>query len=235
MASVNLEMEYLTPTEAAMVADVPIRDVNRLFDEHLLPDALYSKHEGRRLRATAAPFVCFYFRTAESLTSKFRSELIDYVVKGKEYESAFEYLVLIECKTTPSEKLSRSRSWLDAIKHFSAKGSVVTLNLDLFFEETTKRYSALVEARNMVVEDPEILSGTPIIRGTRVPVYDVAASVSKGISFERILAAYPTIDKHTIELAKIYADATPSRGRPKVTIARPDNAVVRRVARRSVK
>jgi uncharacterized protein (DUF433 family) len=26
----------------------------------------------------------------------------------------------------------------------------------------------------MVIEDPEILSGTPVIKGTRVPVYDIA-------------------------------------------------------------
>ena len=32
----------------------------------------------------------------------------------------------------------------------------------------------------MVVEDPEILSGTPVIRGTRIPVYDVAAQAEGG-------------------------------------------------------
>jgi uncharacterized protein (DUF433 family) len=35
----------------------------------------------------------------------------------------------------------------------------------------------LDKARALVVEDPEILSGTPVIRNTRIRVYDVAASL----------------------------------------------------------
>jgi uncharacterized protein (DUF433 family) len=39
----------------------------------------------------------------------------------------------------------------------------------------------LDKARALVVEDPEILSGTPVIRNTRIPVYDTAASVAAGL------------------------------------------------------
>ena len=49
----------------------------------------------------------------------------------------------------------------------------------------------LDKARALVVEDPEILSGTPVIRNTRIPVYDVAASVAAGLPMERILEDYP--------------------------------------------
>jgi uncharacterized protein (DUF433 family) len=49
----------------------------------------------------------------------------------------------------------------------------------------------LGKARALIVEDPDILSGTPVIRNTRIPVYDVAASVTAGLPMERILAAYP--------------------------------------------
>ena len=45
----------------------------------------------------------------------------------------------------------------------------------------------LDEAHALVVEDPEILSGTPVIRNTRIPVYDVAASVAAGLPMDRIL------------------------------------------------
>ena len=44
-----------------------------------------------------------------------------------------------------------------------------------------------------LVSDPENLGGMPVIRGTRVLVYDLAASVKAGIPQDRILAAYPTI------------------------------------------
>jgi uncharacterized protein (DUF433 family) len=74
--------------------------------------------------------------------------------------------------------------------------------------------------------DPEILSGTPVIRGTRVPVYDVAASVASGIPMERILSAYPSLKRKQVELATLYVDANPQRGRPRQNTSLPSNAKV---------
>jgi len=62
---------------------------------------------------------------------------------------------------------------------------------------------------NVIVSDPEILWGLPVIKGTRVPVYDLAASVKAGIARDRILAAYPTIREHHLDLAVAYAEANP--------------------------
>jgi uncharacterized protein (DUF433 family) len=60
-----------------------------------------------------------------------------------------------------------------------------------------------------IVSDPEILGGMPVIKSTRVPVYDLAASVRAGILRARILAAYPTIEEHHLDLAVAYAMANP--------------------------
>ncbi|MGF9764173.1 DUF433 domain-containing protein [Microvirga sp. 0TCS3.31] len=60
-----------------------------------------------------------------------------------------------------------------------------------------------------IVSDPEILGGMPVIKGTRVLVYDLAASVTAGISRDRILLAYPTIEEHHLDLAVAYAKANP--------------------------
>jgi uncharacterized protein (DUF433 family) len=68
-----------------------------------------------------------------------------------------------------------------------------------------------------VVEDPEILGGIPVIRNTRIPVYDVAASASAGISTDRVLGAYPGLTAREVELATLYAEANPQRGRPRRT------------------
>jgi len=67
----------------------------------------------------------------------------------------------------------------------------------------------------MVVEDSEILSGTPVIRGTRIPVHDVAAQVETGVPIEEILEMYPRLSAAQVELATIYAKAVPQRGRPR--------------------
>ncbi len=64
----------------------------------------------------------------------------------------------------------------------------------------------LVRARRLVSSSPEILRGTPVIRGTRIPVYDVAASAAAGMSTERILAAYPGLDTEKIELATVFSE-----------------------------
>ena len=73
----------------------------------------------------------------------------------------------------------------------------------------------LEKARAQVIADPEILSGTPVIKGTRVPVYDVAASVASAIPMERILACYPSLNREQVELAALYAEAHPPREAPR--------------------
>jgi uncharacterized protein (DUF433 family) len=66
----------------------------------------------------------------------------------------------------------------------------------------------LDKARALVVEDPDILSGTPVIRNTRIPVYDVAASVAAGWPMDRILADYPVLTVEMVELAALHATST---------------------------
>lgn len=65
-------------------------------------------------------------------------------------------------------------------------------------------------AQDAVVSDPEILGRVPVLRGTRVPVHDVPASVAAGLRLDRILAAYPSLDVDQIELAVIYAQTFPA-------------------------
>jgi uncharacterized protein (DUF433 family) len=90
-------------------------------------------------------------------------------------------------------------------------------------------------AQDAVVSDPEILGGVPVLRGTRVPVHDVAASVAAGLPLDRILAAYLSLDADQIELATIYAEANPMRGRLWITGELPEGGKIiahRRVPRR---
>ena len=77
------------------------------------------------------------------------------------------------------------------------------------------RLHQLMKAHAAVTEDPEILGGTPVIKGTRVPVYDIAAAFDSGTSVDRILKSYPSLKDWQVELASVYARAVPPRGRPK--------------------
>lgn len=69
--------------------------------------------------------------------------------------------------------------------------------------------------------DDEILGGTPVIRGTRAPVYDFAASIAAGNPMESILSAYPSLNREQVELAALFAEANPQRGRPRQRIIPP--------------
>ncbi|GGG87323.1 DUF433 domain-containing protein [Edaphobacter dinghuensis] len=73
----------------------------------------------------------------------------------------------------------------------------------------------LEEAREMVIEDPGILSGTPVIKGTRVPVHDVAGMFDAGVPMDEILESYPSLKKRQVELASVYARAFPAPKRPR--------------------
>ncbi|QMV19710.1 DUF433 domain-containing protein [Granulicella sp. 5B5] len=89
-----------------------------------------------------------------------------------------------------------------------------SLDLHSFQEGDWAYMDRLEEAREMVVEDPEILSGTPVIKGTRVPVHAIAASFEAGIPVDRILKSYPSVKEGQVELAAVYARAFPAPKRP---------------------
>ncbi|MBB6305569.1 uncharacterized protein (DUF433 family) [Rhizobium leucaenae] len=104
-----------------------------------------------------------------------------------------------------------------------------------FMRGASERLDDLAAAREAVTSSPDILGGTAVIRGTRIPVYDIAASVAAGHSTERILETWPSLDREKIRLATIYAEANPLRGRPRVLGDLPEGTVIvtdRRVPRR---
>jgi uncharacterized protein (DUF433 family) len=66
----------------------------------------------------------------------------------------------------------------------------------------------------MVVSDPEIMHGTPVFKGTRVPVDLVADMLAQGATEEEILEGYPTLSQENIAMAPLYMGAFPRRGGP---------------------
>ena len=92
----------------------------------------------------------------------------------------------------------------------------------------------LEEAREIVVEDPGILGGTPVIKGTRVPVHDVAAQFDAGTPVDEILRCYPSVKEREIELASVYARAFPAPKRPKKSFVDTEHVKVVKRARLSI-
>src|SRR5262249_55948422 len=91
------------------------------------------------------------------------------------------------------------------------RGVLLMVGFALFWSSMDDRLQRLNAARDQVTMDGQILGGIPIVRGTRVPVYDVAASVAAGHPMERILSCYPSLSREQVELAALFAEANPRR------------------------
>jgi len=74
----------------------------------------------------------------------------------------------------------------------------------------------LAKARRMVSSTTEVLGGTPVIKGTRIPVHDIAEMLANGDDPAAVVKAYPQLDRDRVRLAAVYALAYPRRGRPRM-------------------
>ncbi len=149
-------LDMLKPTEAAVVASVALRDVNRAIDEHILPEGFVSHNDGRRVAFTACMLISFYVESAERLTAKERTCTIREAGSRLREFRNFDLKFLVE------------HDW--TVRH-----DFVTIDLAPFARRTKERMERLTAAREAVVSDPEILGGTPVLRGTRVPAYERSA------------------------------------------------------------
>jgi uncharacterized protein (DUF433 family) len=212
----STEVELLTTPEAAVVAGVEVRDVNRLIDEHILPEELYTNEDSRRVWAWACALIRFYYEAAPLLTAQERKYAIDTLCGEADAKAAVRLI----------------KSWRDKRPDWTIEHRFLTLNFDRFIADTLVEHDKLTRARAAVTEDPEILGGIPVIKGTRVPVYDVAASAAAGVPLPQLQNAYPSLTRDLIELAILYAKATPPRGRPRqaprLTAMSPSRKVPRR-------
>src|ERR1700722_1791723 len=163
-------LENLTTNEAAMAAGVTVADINRAIDRKILPKKPYSITESRTIRKDACLWIAFYFETADCLTSAARVKTIQ-------------------------DGFGRCKSWLELKNCRVEESRTVEVSLDRIWIDVDRRLNQLKDAQEMVVEDPEILSGIPVIKGTRIPVYDVAGLVDSNTPIQELLEIYPRLKK----------------------------------------
>jgi uncharacterized protein (DUF433 family) len=78
-------------------------------------------------------------------------------------------------------------------------------------EEVDQRTTNLAELANKVQFRTD---GEPLLKGTEIEVYRIAALLDGGLSLEEVLQDYPSLSRNGIETAKAYAEAYPKAGRP---------------------
>jgi len=187
----RIEERGFTPNEAAVVSGVPVKTVHREIDEGPLKARRRKNGSKRSLPEEAL----FYLAVLKSLDTR----LVQLTSEGRE-----------RLHGAIVTHLRRGRSKAG----FSLFGGGLSLDLRHVSEEVRSRLGRLERARQMVFEDAEIRGGEPCIRGTRIGVYEVANMLEQGVSEEEIVEGYPSLKQEQLELARIFAQAYPRKGRP---------------------
>ena len=135
-------------------------------------------------------------------------------------DEAAALALLSELPISLSIKLKREvRNWI--VKRSPARAEEFELSRALRVAMTknaagvAKRAFDYVRMRDKYVEvDPGKMGGTPVIRGTRVPVRTLAQLVEGGESRKALKEDYPHIPEEAYDVAALWAKGNPRRGRP---------------------
>jgi uncharacterized protein (DUF433 family) len=92
--------------------------------------------------------------------------------------------------------------------------NALTVDVRLLEGVIRRGLNALEKARKIVAIDKDVFGGAPCFKGTRIPVHDIAAMIANGDAKSAILKAYPRLTAEQVDLAVLYAEAYPRRGRP---------------------
>ena len=95
-----------------------------------------------------------------------------------------------------------------------ANGTALLIEIGSARRKIESQLKQLARIEEMVVSDPEIMRGTPVFKGTRIPADLVADMLAQGATAGEILEGYPTLNKEEIAIAPLYVRAFPRRGRP---------------------
>ena len=126
-----------------------------------------------------------------------------------------------------ARKIERD-SEIDAM--YVSEGKVILVECKSARNEVNTALRRFDEASRMAESDSEVMNGTPVFKGTRIPVQSIADMLSQGATVAEILEGYPALTRRKVELAPLYIKAFPRKGRP--TIRPWANRPPRRVSRK---
>jgi uncharacterized protein (DUF433 family) len=62
-----------------------------------------------------------------------------------------------------------------------------------------------IDYQRYIVRDPALCGGEPVVRGTRVTIRTVLASLAEGLSVEEIVMEFPTLDEAAVRAIIAFA------------------------------
>jgi uncharacterized protein (DUF433 family) len=93
------------------------------------------------------------------------------------------------------------------VNEFSTLGGVET-TLNTGSAAVALQSTADMNYQDRIVRDPRIAGGAPVLRGTRVTLKTVLASLAEGATSAEILADFPTLSDEDIRAAIAFAAAS---------------------------
>jgi len=176
-----------TPAQAAALTGLPLAAVHKAIDSRLI-----------RPRATRSGATVMRLLTKEQLIFlQLEAEGLRLLPLGTRREIA--------------ELLQRSPK-TDRLP--VGEGTALRIEIKPARRKLESQLKQLARIEDMVVSRPDIMRGTPVFKGTRIPVDLVADMLSQGATAREILEGYPALNRQSIAIAPLYMQAFPRRGRP---------------------
>jgi uncharacterized protein (DUF433 family) len=196
-----MSLELVPTATAAFIAGLSDRQMQRVVDEEIIGSPLVRREGVRGFAVMTTALAKFYFATNNTMTKDARLSVMHVII----------------------DRVSKRK---DAEALFSLKGSVneVDWTVDLpalhvqlgsFVTDATDRVRLVRRAEESIVEDPDVMGGTPVFKSTRVPVATVAASQRAGFDMEQLREAYPFLTPELVLDAETYLQIHPKVGRPR--------------------
>lgn len=192
---------FVPTAEAAFIAGLSDRDMNRVVDEHILPDVLVQSNNGRSFARLGAAFAGFYFSTEQQFVANLRREILRKLTLRLELRADKD--LVFDLAPMP-----RDLDWCVDVPN-------ARIDVTAFIRAALERVRKVERANSLVQEDPEVMGGLAVFSGTRVPIEIVNASMDRGIDKQRMVASYPFLTDEHIEAARVYTKIHPKRGRPR--------------------
>ena len=188
---------YFTVVEAGAVSGVTAKAVHNIIDKGLI--ALEGRPAPERVAkpVKGAPRVARKELTGEDLV-----RISIWYLAARELAPDARRLLVKAMDEQPHAKVLPA-------------GEFLKFDVQAMRREVERRIRVLTKGDALVHRDRDILGGEPVFKGTRIPVHGVAEMLKAGAERDDLLSGYPALTPEMLEIAPLWAQTHPRRGRPR--------------------
>jgi len=176
-------MTGFTPSQAALLTGLPLSAVRKALDHAAIPSQLMRSGRTMLRMVPREALLCL----------------------------KLEQLGVGQLPLANRKRIYRSVLAHPAAEEWRVSGAVV-IRAGAAHSSLDEEIEKLRRAEERVTSDPGILNGTPVMRGTRIPVHLIAEMRRQGAPIQEILEGYQPLTAEDVALAVLYAQAHPRRG-----------------------